>query len=521
MEYVVVATLIGAGWLWQKQNAEMNEDENGQINRSNHQTPYESNHVDHANKVTRQKAAAQFNTVLPAIDAARRMPLLNEEMVTTLSGQKIPKSQFKHKNMKPFFGSKMTQNMNVNQNKTLLETFTGTAPLPEKKEVKPFFDLMPEEPLGRNVLQDIETQRKRYNPSFKKQNVLPFEQQQVSSAGSYSQFERDAVMPRSIDALRSKTNQKKVYEGRIIPGKSVVDDRTLQPEMFKNRPETDPSNKYILRTTGAYKREEQHPTVVLRNTDNKELHFSYQGNAAPQNEKKLTMKSKSSAPLKHQLKGTGVTNSVAIGQWTSKNSLSDYGRSSIRPADMNVTEKRSSLSNVVTTVKSLMAPFKSDILPTLREEYEKNSHTGNVTGPTKLTHYDPDDVARTTLREQTSAHSYIGVAGSKNSKPVDQTATENASFNELKEYLETNRAPTQTGVKVMAGQETVNMTQTRSTYAAQQSAGITPIHKNIRSGDSLNLSNKRNNYSSSRNELDTSIMDSLDGNPYAISITKK
>ena len=516
MEYVIVATLIGAGWLWNKQNE--NDIEIGDLVHDGvHQTPYESNNVRRAQELVRIKAKDKFKNGA-IIDAARKMNLGSEEMITTLSGNKIPKSKFTHKNMKPFFGSNLTQNMNMNQNKTLLETFTGTAPMPKKKEVKPFFDLMPEEPFGRNIMKDLEIKKGRYNPSKNKQFVLPFEQQQVSSAGSYSQYERDAVMPKSVDLLRTKTNKKRVYEGRVISGKSIVDDRALQPEMFKHRPDNEVENKYILKTTGAFTRAEQRPEVILRNTDKKENHFSYKGNAAPQNEKLGTLKSKTSTPLKQQLRAGPVSNAVAVGQWTSKNSLSDYGKSSIRHAEMNVTEKRGTLSNVVATVKSLIAPFQSTILPTLREEYEANSHAGNVTGPTKLTHYDPDDVTKTTKREQTSNHAYTGVAGSKNKKATHHGATNNASFNELKEYLEINRAPVTTGVKLMAGQETVITTRETSEYASLPSSGITKIRGQIPSGNTVNHDNKRNVYNNDRNQIDTSVIDALKENPYATSV---
>jgi hypothetical protein len=513
MEYMVVATLIGAGYLWQQHNVPLLDTDADQGIQM-HQTPYESNHVRQTRRMVQNRAKAHVPKTRKAIDSAR----YNEEMIMSLSGNAIPKSQFKHQNMKPFFGSKMTQNMNLNQNKALLETFTGTAPLPPKKEQAPMFSPMPEEPFGRNILQDIQKQRGRFNPSSNKQNILPFEQQQVSHAGSYSDYERQRMLPKNVDELRGKMNQKSVYEGRLIPGKAVVDDRTLLPEMFKHREENDVENKYILKTTGAYTKQEQQPEVILRNTENKEQHFSYMGNAAPQNEKMGTLSAKASATRRKQLKGLNVTNAVSAGKWQADNGLSDYGKQSIRPAEMNVTEKKSSISNLVTSVKALIAPFQSEVLPTIREDYEENKHSGVLTGPTKLTQYDPTDVARITKRQQTSNNSYTGTAGSKNMKPSVGNI-ENASFNELKEYLETNRAPTQTGVKLMAGQETVNMTRETSSYAPLQSAGITKAPSFVPVQDNSVHTQKRNHYSDSRTQLDTSVIDALKENPYSNPIT--
>lgn len=513
MEYMVVASLIGAGYLWQQHNDPLLDDSLPSENVQMHQTPYESNHVRQSRRIVSDKANAHVPKTRSAIRRARH----KEEMITSLTGNQIPKSQFKHKNMKPFFGSKLTQNMNMDQNRTLLETFTGTAPIRSKQEQAPMFSPMPEEPLGRNILSDIEKKRGRFQASQGKQNILPFEQQQVSSAGSYSEFEHQRMLPKNVDELRRPSNPKDVYGGRMIAGKSIVDDRTLLPEVFKNRTENEVQNKYILRTTGAVVKAEQHPEVILRNTDNKEQHFSYMGNAAPPTEKLGTMSSKASACRKNQLKGDAITNVVAVGQWESGNALSDYGRQSIRPADMNITEKKSSISNLVTSVKSLVAPFQSEVMPTLREEYEASSYTGVLTGPTKLTHYDPNDTTRVTKREQTSKSSYTGGAGAKNKKASIGNIA-NVSFNELKEYLETNRAPTQTGVKVMAGQEVVNMTRDKNTYAPLQSAGITKAPGHVPVADRSQHTDKTNQYSEDRTRLDTSILDSLKDNPYATSI---
>jgi len=515
MEYVVVGTLIGAGWLWQRQNKNPFD---GNIPRGDmrlHQTPYESNQFSRAQEITQERANQHVPRTRKAIESARRLKS-TEEMVQTLSGESIPKSQFKHKNMKPFFGSKMTQNMNMNQNKTLLETFTGTAPLPEKKEVKSFFDPMPQQPHGSTILQDLEQQKGRFQPSQNKQNILPFEQKQVSSAGSYSDYERTMLRPKTIEELRGALNPKNVYGGRIIAGKSTVDDRTLQPEMFKRKVSNEVQNKYILKTTGAFKKTQQHPEIILRNTDRKDNPKSYVGNAAPPTEKMGTIHSQVSDPHKKQLRSTGILNAVASGQWKEGGGLGDYGRNSIRPAEMNVTEKKGTLSNVVTAVKALVAPFQSEIMPTIREEYEKNTHTGNLTGPTKLTHYDPKDAMRTTLRQQTSDSSYTGVAGSKNPRHTANDMA-NASFNELKEYLETNRAPTQTGVKLMAGQETVNSTRDRQSYHEPPNAGITKIRGIVPTKSNTQHLAKRNEYGNQL-RLDSSVMDALQDNPYATSI---
>lgn len=518
MEYVVVATLVGAGLLYQKQQEVPDDRSNNETSSPQmRQTLYESNAFNFAKQTARQNADIHVPKAIDNIDSARHVAF-EDGMIDTLSGERIHKSQFKHKNMKPFFGSKLTQNMNFDQNQSLLETFTGTMPVKPKEETTPFFSNMPQQPLGRDLLEENAQKRSHIVASSYQRGVLPFEQQQVSHVGSYSIEERDAVMPRSIDELRSKTNPKNVYGGRVIAGKSMVDDRTLLPEVFRNRPQNDVENKAILRTTGAYKKPEQHPDVILRNTENKEHYFAYNGNAAPQNEKHGVVHSKVSDPHKQQLGAEGLTNLTAPGRWDENNELSDYGKSSIRPADMNITEKRGTLSNVVTSVKALIAPFQSKILPTIREEYEENTHAGVLTGPTKIKTYDPDE-ARVTNRETTSMRSYTGIAESKDKKHMSSEDIANASFNELKEYLETNRDPTQEGVKLMAGQETENPTREKSEYANHPSGGVTHIRSSIPTHSSVKRAReRRTDNEHERDLIDTHLIDSLKTNPYATDV---
>ena len=59
----------------------------------------------------------------------------NGDVYSKLADIKMNKDDFKHNNMVPFFGGKITQNTNLNnsQSQNVLERFTGTGPYVKKK----------------------------------------------------------------------------------------------------------------------------------------------------------------------------------------------------------------------------------------------------------------------------------------------------------------------------------------------------------------------------------------------------
>ena len=67
--------------------------------------------------------------------------------VTLLSGEKIKSTNFRHANMTPHYGSKLTQNVDVGKPHSRLNLFTGSSKcVKPKKECKPFFK--PQKNLG-------------------------------------------------------------------------------------------------------------------------------------------------------------------------------------------------------------------------------------------------------------------------------------------------------------------------------------------------------------------------------------
>jgi hypothetical protein len=117
---------------------------------------------------------------------------------------------------------------------------------------------------------------------------------------------------------------------------------------------------------------------------------------------------------------------------------------------------------------------------TIKETTIHDTRTGTLTGATKTIVYNPDDVARPTLRQATekdsrlghvgyqnadayktvkveapvtdraltSDNEYYGVGDSKDEKQMSYDDKYNATINEVRDILFKNRKPTKTGVKV-------------------------------------------------------------------------
>jgi hypothetical protein len=167
-----------------------------------------------------------------------------KENFSTLTGKPLVKS---HNNMVPFFGSKMTQDTKPQSGLAVqrLEKFTGNLDTPQrKKEVPRMFDLKKENIYGsRPLTQQLDMDR--FYQSDKQNNVLPFAQVKVQP------LPETAIRPRfkTVDQLRTNSNPKVSYEGRLKPAAGVNGNysRGLVGEVNKNQPD-----RFYLNDTSRY-----------------------------------------------------------------------------------------------------------------------------------------------------------------------------------------------------------------------------------------------------------------------------
>ena len=341
----------------------------------------------------------------------------NSDSILSLSGERMDKNNFFHNNMVPFFGSQVKQNVDIYANQGILENFTGNRVNDiTKEEIAPLFE--PTKNLsniyGTQNKNDIELDR--YVPSKYQPFTHPVEQIKVGPglnkgysskpSGGYQDLNnRDFELPKTTDELRVLTNPKLTYKGRIIPGKKIAKpgmigkmEKKLPDTFYVNTPE-----RYMT-TVGAYTKPKTDPKILMKYTNRPETEKPYTGGSAPAVRVKPTTRGKYEKSKNNVLSSYGFRNADKTGEWSNNNKNNDYGKSGIelQSTEREVTQFRTHTSNIVSMVKSLVAPIEDVLKHTRKENAIGNiRQAGNVTMPVpnKLTVHDPDDITRTTIKE--------------------------------------------------------------------------------------------------------------------------
>jgi hypothetical protein len=341
--------------------------------------------------------------------------LINDDIISPLTGVPMSKEDFSHNNMIPFFGGSIKQNVEEFSNNSLLYHQNGSNNyFISKKEQEPLFN--PKNNMNYiNGTPNMDTNiLERFIPSQMRTNESPVDKVYVgpgldkgftaTPTGGFNQSNtRDYIIPKSTNELRTLNNPKLSYNGVIIPGKGI-DKRTTIGDVKKNNPDRYYINspaRYNV-TTGAYVKEKKRPTHILKNTSRPDMHNSYSGSAGPVGQKEIYYKSKYKYSDKISYKPSSERNLNLKGNWNEKDA--DYGKKNtiINANERDITQKRTHISNVSSIVKSIIAPLQDIIKTTKKENFiGNNRQAGNFSSsvPKKQTIYDPNDVVRTTIKE--------------------------------------------------------------------------------------------------------------------------
>lgn len=325
----------------------------------------------------------------------------------------------------PYFGSVAKQNMSVEGFQNKLERFTGNSQFNfHKKETKSFF--VPGKNIGFVNGSPVNTDfmQTRFNKSRFKTGELPFKKVRVApgvgqnygskGSGNFHQFEvGEIARPKNVDELRSLSNPKITYKQPVISGKRI-DKRSSRPNLYKNRvsktfPQTQAN---LLKTTGAYRKETSRPNIVVKDTNRTNSKAVF-GSAAPVNNKRTYTVPKFKKPFRNIYGSYGLTNAHVKNAWAANSKNSDYGRGSFKavPNERDVTQKRTHLSNVMSMIKSIIAPIQDKIKSSRKEFVIGNPNPEGYMGadmPKKQTVYDPNDIAKTTIKETTLEYDHDG-----------------------------------------------------------------------------------------------------------------
>lgn len=349
----------------------------------------------------------------------------SNNFVSSLTGLPIDKNNFTHGNMMPFFGSHVRQNNISYNNASVLENHTGVENFANsKKEPTPLFEPSKDLNIQFGTQNNTEEMLARYKASTYRQNELPFDQVLVGPGinqgftstpnGGFHPDIREFILPKTIDELRPKSRPQISYKGRVVSGKSINSKGTKIGNVEKYRPDTFIENTpdRLFTTVGAVTKEMSRPDMIIRDTNRICTTKEYTGVAGPAIKKNTTQRSMYKKSYKQSFKTTGPRNAFSKDSWKNEK-FGDYGKQGILPVhnERQVTGTRTHISNLTSIVKALVAPVLDVMKTTRKENAEGNVRlTGNIgtSQVTKPNVYDPNDVARTTLKEQLIHDTHTG-----------------------------------------------------------------------------------------------------------------
>jgi hypothetical protein len=367
--------------------------------------------------------------------------IMKDATYSELMGMTVKTSDFTHNNMVPFFGGSVKQNVDFDKNTGILDNLVGAGTLQIKKqEVETMFDSARApygNPFGMEASADFV--KSRMNNPRSRAGEKPFEPTRVGPAvnegfgttgkGGFQQIEVNEYMMgaiRKTDDLRTADNPKLTYAQPVVPGQHFIGGAAESPgEVRKYRPDKfyiDEHGERLLVTTGDVIKGATRPVQVMKHVTRPETSVENFGTAGAQDAGQSYVTGSYHIPMTQQYGGAGFRNADMTSYYTNdvNSPESDYGRSSIeiRPNERNLTGERTMGLNLVPAdTGNVTVHFNDDARPTRREEMSGNirqtgTPVGFAGGAPAVTVWDPNDVARTTVKEGTIDWNYMGIASS-------------------------------------------------------------------------------------------------------------
>jgi hypothetical protein len=367
-------------------------------------------------------------------------PSYVEGFVTSeLTGERIESADFTHNNMVPFFGGRVRQNVAAQSNSGILDTFTGSGITQiSKREIEPMFDTA-RAPYGNPFGMEDQTDfvQSRINDPRSRAGERPFEPVRVAPGvnegfaatgkGGFQQFEVNQYMIDNIrrtDDLRTSDNPKETYNQPVVPGQHFIGMAAQESgEVRKYRPDKfyiDETGARLFVTNGEVIKETTRPVQVLKHTTRPETSSEVIGPAGAQEFGESYVTGSYRMPMAQQYGGAGFRH-ADMTTYTSADTdapENDYGRSGyeVRPNERNATSERTMGLNLVPAdAGALTVHYDDKNRPTRRQEMVGNirqsgTPVGYAQGAPAITVWDPNDIARTTVREGTIHWNWMGQA---------------------------------------------------------------------------------------------------------------
>lgn len=447
IEIYVLLTLSALGYLLNKLNDGVKNNQTDIINVN--ETPsmnniYDSTYVDKADAILKAHATRKFEeskdpkktSVISYNYHHLKDDTKESETVKSLTGEYISKQDFLHNNMVPFFGSSTNQNMVDSANRNILENFTGVTDIQKNKcEIKSFNDLTKNMTNVNGAQNNVEFLKDRFVLPTIRNNEFPIPQVHVGPGigqgyttkptGGYQQFDiQDYAQDKCVDELRTKLNPnqntalgivdvtKQTYKSRTVDGiKTKL--RGDVGKVAKNRVETsyEQTPDMLLKTTGANLKPTKHGEWTLKDQNRLTTTKPYIG--AAQGIGMLARTTEPNVKRSSRQQFDALNLGIASLDKYSAGTKDDYGKSKILVYnnERDITSTRVYQGNLTSLVKSIIAPLEDMIKITKKQHHVNNPrHFGNISMqiPSKQTVRDPNDLAKTTIKETTIHDALIG-----------------------------------------------------------------------------------------------------------------
>ena len=549
MESVVLLGIMGVGYLMNKDKDEKHTAYSevqpplvvGSGNSIYDQAPYSDSRKYEIDLVKNNHELAMKGSskMVDALNMGGRNTLQNSfgspSSIDTLSGNEISKSDFLVNDqgikVEPFFSGSGNANVNLDDNQGLTNHQGGShAFRPQKRESGQFFEL--EKDYG-NVFgtsfSGARSDQSRYVGGMERRNELPFEQERVVHIDQKSEINRDVDMAyaqrNSVDALRTLTNVKQSFSGKVLAGKGI-DHRGEEGEVFQHSPDADYINtadRWLV-TTGAINAPMVQPENIVKPTnravynDGPSLGPAGAVNFNPHESRPLVKRSTNQQMTIDTNRNSTLENK-AIDDNHNKNSFFSY------PNEREVTEERTYEGNVKSVYTGAVERLYDSVKPTIKQTTLDDSRNGFVgSAITRLPEERLYDSARPT-KKQTVNYEHTGNAGSFLHGSMANDQYSRADLNPNKELISMGRSPTTENTKLMNGMDTLNVDikKIESDYFMPRINNLDMVYQDIpnkEDEDVREYTQEKDTLSNVKlsDRLDPGVLDPFKSNPYTQSL---
>jgi hypothetical protein len=360
-------------------------------------------------------------------NASTYQPSEGNEPFVSLTGNVMESQDFKHNNMVPFFGSKITQS-GIDKNHSLLDNMAGRGShYIHKEERAPLFK--PQQNMGwaHGTPNATDFVKSRINPSMRMANTKPWEEVRVGpglnqkdgvkgTGGFNAGMEaRDRWIAKTVDQLRAKTNPKLTYEGQILNPVRSVQNRGEIGKVEQYKPDTyylNTPERYFT-TTGQRKAQRAQGEYIMKEENREETSTEYFGTGQDAQGSQTYIKGDYRPSMRPELDPNvkHIMNPRLVGQQATSGDHSINGyRSSVRMNNKTLTAERQPEYGIMgSIVRAITAPVMDVLRPSRKENVIGNLRPSGNAGNREIgagVVYNPAEKARTTYREMSEVNTY-------------------------------------------------------------------------------------------------------------------